>query len=164
MLKLFGSMCVLMAGALMQYRQVTEQRRQRRLLRELAAALEAMCSGIRVGRYTMPRLLQIAEKNCRGEGTVFFERVRREMEVHGLAEAWNISADLLVLNDEEKEAIKEAAECFASDEERVCGGILVAAGRLRAAAEHRQQQASDGNRRTAVLYMSAAALIVILLI
>lgn len=164
MLKLLGSVCVLTAGVLIQYRQVTERRRQRQLLQELAAALEAICSGIRVGRHTMPRLLQMAERNCRGGGAAFFGRVRLDSEACGLVEAWRTSADRLVLNNEEKETLKEVAEGFGGDEERICSSLLAAAERLRREAERRQEQAADAERRTAALYMSASALIIILLI
>jgi len=163
-LKVAGSVCVLSAGVLALCRQIAQQRQQRRLLRELAVALEAMCGGIRVGRMLLPRLLQAAGRNCQGEANAFFVLVQARSGELGIEGAWKSAAELLTLDAEEKEILKEAGNCLAGDEEQLCAGLLAAAERLRGKLEYQQRQAAEKEKRTAALCMSASALIIILLI
>ena len=134
------------------------------MLRELAAALESVGAGVRVGRVAMPRLLQAAAGNSRGEAAAFFTCVQAHSAGLGLAEAWKASAELLSLDAEETVILKEAGNCLAGDEEQLCAGLQTAANGLRQELERKRAAAADAEKRTAALYLSASALIVILLI
>ena len=156
--KLLGA-SALLASAL--WTVLTVQRRQRRqtaLLRELAAALDAMAAAIRWQRRPLPEAIAAMERYPLA-GPYFRQVGGLLREGKPLNEAWQRVFSCLSVGGEWMTALE-----LSGDEERLTDGLLYTARQLKACCRRR----SEGQRQSAKLWaagmLSAAGLLIILLI
>ena len=156
--KLLGA-SALLASAL--WTVLSVQRRQRRqtaLLRELAAALDAMAAAIRWQRRPLPEV--IAAMGRYPLAGPYFRRIAeyRKYEIP-LQQAWQQAFSELSVGGDLMTALE-----LSGDEEKLTKGILYASEQLKERCRQRQQQ----QRQTAKLWLAGAlssvGLLIILLI
>ena len=156
--KLLGA-SALLASAL--WTVLSVQRRQRRqtaLLRELAAALDAMAAAIRWQRRPLPEA--IAAMECYPLAGPYFRQVGGLLRAgKPLNEAWQRVFSRLSVGGAWMTALE-----LSGDEEKLTDGLLYTARQLKACCRRR----SEGQRQSAKLWaagmLSAAGLLIILLI
>lgn len=156
--KLLGA-SALLASAL--WTVLSVQRRQRRqtaLLRELAAALDAMAAAIRWQRRPLPEAIAAMERYPLAGP--YFRQVGGLLRAgKPLNEAWQRAFSRLSVGGEWMTALE-----LSGDEEKLTDGLLYTARQLKACCRRR----SEGQRQSAKLWaagmLSAAGLLIILLI
>lgn len=164
-MKLLGSICVLLGGALLVFRQINERHRRRETLGDLISALRQMAEELRVFRYPLPQLLERAEQGRNGEVSAFFSAVSDGLKAgEDLQLCWRKAAEYLDLPPRETKLLSAAAETMHGDEESACNGISLVTQELEKCAQKWDERLADDNKRTAALAFSGAALLVILLI
>ena len=162
MIKLVGSLCVLLAGGSVWWLQHQEQRRRRQILAELAAALDYMETSIRLNR--TPLFRQAARGRCH-EVSQLFERSVAALAAGRSPEiVWCQAVSCLPVSETDKRALSELVNALQGDEVSAYKGILLARKELQNSLSQLEKQRPDEEKRTAALCFSAAALLVILLI
>ena len=128
------------------------------LLRELAAALDAMAAAIRWQRRPLPDILAALERYPLA-GPYFHRITERMWEGQTLPQAWHSVFSRLSLGAEWMTALE-----LTGDEEKLTNGLLYTAGQLKQLCRQRGEE----QRQTAKLWLagvlSAAGLLIILLI
>lgn len=165
MIKLVGSLCVLLAGGSVWWLQHQEQRRRRQVLAELAAALDYMETSIRLNRTPLlPLFRQAARGRCH-EVSRLFDRGAAALAAGKSPETvWCQAVSSLPVSETDKRALSELVNALQGDETSACKGILLVREELQNSLSQLEKQRPDEEKRTAALCFSAAALLVILLI
>ena len=156
--KLLGAALLLAAAVWMVITALRRQRRQTALLRELAAALDAMAAAIRWQRRPLPEVIAAMERYPLAGP--YFRRIAECMKCEiPLQQAWQQAFSELSVGGDLMTALE-----LSGDEEKLTKGILYASEQLKERCRQRQQQ----QRQTAKLWLagvlSAAGLLIILLI
>lgn len=163
MVKLVGSVCILMGGGLAWWLQLQERRRRRDTLADLITVLRQMNEEIRMARTPMPELLRKLSSGC-GSETAELLRTTAAAVKQGveLEAAWRREIEQLPLAPRDREILHGLR--FNGDEEKLCKGISLAIYQLAQSAEELERRRSEEEKRTTALCFSSAALLVILLI
>lgn len=165
MTKLLGSLLVFAAGGMVWLYRLREGRRQRQLLAELAAALDAMETEIRLTRMPLPQLSEWLAGHSGGEVSALFRKTARGLKSGETPHAvWEQALMELPLTAEDRQTLLELSNALQGDETSACKGILLASKALRHRLEKREAQRPEEDKRATALCFSAAALVVILLI
>ena len=156
--KLLGASALLASALWTVLSVLSRQRRQTALLRELAAALDAMAAAIRWQRRPLPDILAALERYPLA-GPYFHRITERMWEGQTLPQAWHSVFSGLSLGAEWMTALE-----LTGDEEKLTNGLLYTAGQLKQLCRQRGEE----QRQTAKLWLagvlSAAGLLIILLI
>lgn len=156
--KLLGASALLASALWTVLSVLSRQRRQTALLRELAAALDAMAAAIRWQRRPLPDILAALERYPLA-GPYFHRITERMWEGQTLPQAWHSVFSRLSLGAEWMTALE-----LTGDEEKLTNGLLYTAGQLKQFCRQRGEE----QRQTAKLWLagvlSAAGLLIILLI
>ena len=156
--KLLGATLVLAAALWFVLARLRARRRQTALLRELAAALDALAAAIRWQRRPLPDILAALERYPLA-GPYFHRITERMWEGQTLPQAWHSVFSGLSLGAEWMTALE-----LTGDEEKLTNGLLYTAGQLKQFCRQRGEE----QRQTAKLWLagvlSAAGLLIILLI
>lgn len=162
-MKLLGAVLILTGSTLAATHRLSEERRERQALRELAAALELLAHGIRTSLLPLPRLLE-----RRGGGDIadgFFARVLSARgEGASLGELWRAAAQTLPLRAQERETLARAADVFGETEEGVTAVLLECARSLREAETVRRGEAAASQRLTLTLTLGGGVLLTVMLL
>ena len=156
--KLLGAALLLAAAVWVVVTALRRQRRQTALLRELAAALDAMAAAIRWQRRPLPETIAAMERYLLAG--VYFHRVVESLK-RGipLQMAWCQAFSGLTIDS----GVMTSLE-LSGDEEKLTKGLLYAAGQLKECCRQRRQR----QRQTAKLWLAGAlssvGLLIILLI
>ena len=165
MLKLLGSICILIGSVLTQGTRLAERRRQWDTLSDMLSALRQMGEEIRLARAPMPLLLEDLAKPLCPDAAAFFNQTSEALRRgENLAESWQRELSCLPLPPEDIRALEPLGAAFGGDEEQACKAISRAVYELAKHAEERAAERKGEDRRAAALCFSAAALLVILLI
>ena len=163
MIKLFGSVCIFAAGALVWWNQYDMRCRRRKMRWDLIRSLVRMKEEIRMARTPMPLLLEAVAVDCHREvAGVFLKAAKAARQGENLAVVWRQGIQTLPLIDREQELL--GGIMFHGDEESVCKGISLTISCLKRNDEEECRIGRDATRRTTALCFSAAAMLVILLI
>ncbi len=165
MLKLVGSVCILVGGAMAHGARLAERRRQWDTLSDLLSALRQMGEEIRQARTPMPLLLEYLAKNRCPAAAAFLNQTAEALRRgEGLEETWRLESSRLPLPPEDIRALEPLGAALCGDEEQACKAISLATYELAKHAERRAAERKAEDRRAAALCFSAAALLVILLL
>lgn len=156
--KLLGASALLVSALWTVLSVQRRQRRQTALLRELAAALDAMAAAIRWQRRPLPEAIAAMERYPLAGP--YFRQVGGLLRAgKPLNEAWQRTFSRLSVGGEWMTALE-----LSGDEERLTDGLLYTARQLKECCRRR----SEGQRQSAKLWaagmLSAAGLLIILLI
>ncbi len=156
--KLLGASALLASALWTVLSVLSRQRRQTALLRELAAALDAMAAAIRWQRRPLPEAIAAMERYPLAGP--YFRQVGGLLRAgKPLNEAWQRVFSRLGVGREWMTALE-----LCGDEEKLTDGLLYTARQLKACCRRR----SEGQRQSAKLWaagmLSAAGLLIILLI
>lgn len=156
--KLLGASALLASALWTVLSVLSRQRRQTALLRELAAALDAMAAAIRWQRRPLPEAIAAMERYPLAGP--YFRQVGGLLRAgKPLNEAWQRVFSRLSVGGEWMTALE-----LSGDEEKLTDGLLYTARQLKACCRRR----SEGQRQSAKLWaagmLSAAGLLIILLI
>ena len=156
--KLLGASALLASALWTVLSVLSRQRRQTALLRELAAALDAMAAAIRWQRRPLPEAIAAMERYPLAGP--YFRQVGGLLRAgQPLNEAWQRVFSRLSVGGEWMTALE-----LSGDEEKLTDGLLYTARQLKACCRRR----SEGQRQSAKLWaagmLSAAGLLIILLI
>lgn len=156
--KLLGAALVLAAALWFVLARLRARRRQTALLRELAAALDAMAAAIRWQRRPLPEAIAAMERYPLAGP--YFRQVGGLLRAgKPLNEAWQRVFSRLSVGGAWMTALE-----LSGDEEKLTDGLLYTARQLKACCRRR----SEGQRQSAKLWaagmLSAAGLLIILLI
>lgn len=165
MLKLLGSVCILLAGAAVRRLQVRSIRRELAALEGVTAGLRELGDRIRLSRMPLPRLLGRVGENRERDARTFFQTAE-ETILGGQppSEAWRRAAELLPVGARPQAALRELGERMDGDEDSVCKAISLATSQLEAALLERRARQADQEKRSTAICFSGAALLIILLI
>lgn len=163
MLKILGSVCILIAGGVVRSGCLRACRREMNLLRDLIAALEEIRNEIRLNRTPMPRILNRIEKRSSGDSAAFFRAVSSST-AESLSLAWETEATALPLREEDVRAVVGMGKKLSGDEETICNGISLVCSQLQRTLSERQAKMEEVDKRNTALCFSASALLIILLI
>ena len=165
MIKLVGSLCVLLAGGSVWWLQHQEQRRRRQVLAELAATLDYMETSIRLNRTPLlPLFRQAAQGRCREVSQLFDRGAAALADGRSPETVWRQAVSCLPVSETDKRALSELVNALQGDEASACKGILLARKELQNSLSQLEKQRPEEEKRAAALCFSAAALLVILLI
>lgn len=129
MLRWLGAVLILWGGLLTRRALLEEERRARRLRRELADALENMEAEIRLLLTPLPSLLR---REWGGEAKDFFGAVSGGLRRgESFPSAWRAAAAQLPLPEPERAAVAALAERLGGGEENACAALRLCAGALR---------------------------------
>lgn len=156
--KLLGASALLASALWTVLSVLSRQRRQTALLRELAAALDAMAAAIRWQRRPLPEAIAALERYPLAGP--YFRQVGGLLRAgKPLNEAWQRVFSRLSVGGAWMTALE-----LSGDEEKLTDGLLYTARQLKACCRRR----SEGQRQSAKLWaagmLSAAGLLIILLI
>jgi len=156
--KLLGASALLASALWTVLSVLSRQRRQTALLRELAAALDAMAAAIRWQRRPLPEAIAAMERYPLAGP--YFRQVGGLLRAgKPLNEAWQRVFSRLSVGGAWMTALE-----LSGDEEKLTDGLLYTARQLKACCRRR----SEGQRQSAKLWaagmLSAAGLLIILLI
>lgn len=156
--KLLGASALLSSALWTVLSVLSRQRRQTALLRELAAALDAMAAAIRWQRRPLPEAIAAMERYPLAGP--YFRQVGGLLRAgKPLNEAWQRVFSRLSVGGAWMTALE-----LSGDEEKLTDGLLYTARQLKACCRRR----SEGQRQSAKLWaagmLSAAGLLIILLI
>ena len=156
--KLLGASALLASALWTVLSVLSRQRRQTALLRELAAALDAMAAAIRWQRRPLPEAIAAMERYPLAGP--YFRQVGGLLRAgKPLNEAWQRVFSRLSVGGAWMTALE-----LSGDEEKLTDGLLYTARKLKACCRRR----SEGQRQSAKLWaagmLSAAGLLIILLI
>lgn len=156
--KLLGASALLASALWTVLSVLSRQRRQTALLRELAAALDAMAAAIRWQRRPLPEAIAAMERYPLAGP--YFRQVGGLLRAgKPLNEAWQRAFSRLSVGGAWMTALE-----LSGDEEKLTDGLLYTARQLKACCRRR----SEGQRQSAKLWaagmLSAAGLLIILLI
>ncbi len=156
--KLLGASALLASALWTVLSVLSRQRRQTALLRELAAALDAMAAAIRWQRRPLPEAIAAMERYPLAGP--YFRQVGGLLRAgKPLNEAWQRVFSRLSVGGAWMTALE-----LSGDEEKLTDGLLYTARQLKACCQRR----SEGQRQSAKLWaagmLSAAGLLIILLI
>lgn len=156
--KLLGAAALLASALWTVLSVLSRQRRQTALLRELAAALDAMAAAIRWQRRPLPEAIAAMERYPLAGP--YFRQVGGLLRAgKTLNEAWQRVFSRLSVGREWMTALE-----LSGDEEKLTDGLLYTARQLKACCRRQ----SEGQRQSAKLWaagmLSAAGLLIILLI
>lgn len=156
--KLLGASALLASALWTVLSVLSRQRRQTALLRELAAALDAMAAAIRWQRRPLPEAIAAMERYPLAGP--YFRQVSGLLRAgKPLNEAWQRVFSRLSVGGAWMTALE-----LSGDEEKLTDGLLYTARQLKACCRRR----SEGQRQSAKLWaagmLSAAGLLIILLI
>lgn len=156
--KLLGASALLASALWTVLSVLSRQRRQTALLRELAAALDAMAAAIRWQRRPLPETIAAMERYPLAGP--YFRQVGGLLRAgKPLNEAWQRVFSRLSVGGAWMTALE-----LSGDEEKLTDGLLYTARQLKACCRRR----SEGQRQSAKLWaagmLSAAGLLIILLI
>lgn len=156
--KLLGASALLASALWTVLSVLSRQRRQTALLRELAAALDAMAAAIRWQRHPLPEAIAAMERYPLAGP--YFRQVGGLLRAgKPLNEAWQRVFSRLSVGGAWMTALE-----LSGDEEKLTDGLLYTARQLKACCRRR----SEGQRQSAKLWaagmLSAAGLLIILLI
>lgn len=156
--KLLGASALLASALWTVLSVLSRQRRQTALLRELAAALDAMAAAIRWQRRPLPEAIATMERYPLAGP--YFRQVGGLLRAgKPLNEAWQRVFSRLSVGGAWMTALE-----LSGDEEKLTDGLLYTARQLKACCRRR----SEGQRQSAKLWaagmLSAAGLLIILLI
>lgn len=156
--KLLGASALLASALWTVLSVLSRQRRQTALLRELAAALDAMTAAIRWQRRPLPEAIAAMERYPLA-GPYFHQVGGLLRAGKPLNEAWQRVFSRLSVGGAWMTALE-----LSGDEEKLTDGLLYTARQLKACCRRR----SEGQRQSAKLWaagmLSAAGLLIILLI
>ena len=156
--KLLGASALLASALWTVLSVLSRQRRQTALLRELAAALDAMAAAIRWQRRPLPEAIAAMERYPLA-GPYFRQGGGLLRAGKPLNEAWQRVFSRLSVGGAWMTALE-----LSGDEEKLTDGLLYTARQLKACCRRR----SEGQRQSAKLWaagmLSAAGLLIILLI
>lgn len=156
--KLLGASALLASALWTVLSVLSRQRRQTALLRELAAALDAMAAAIRWQRRPLPEAIAAMERYPLA-GPYFCQVGGLLRAGKPLNEAWQRVFSRLSVGGAWMTALE-----LSGDEEKLTDGLLYTARQLKACCRRR----SEGQRQSAKLWaagmLSAAGLLIILLI
>lgn len=165
MLKLLGSLCILVAGGIVRTFRVQAFRREVSVLCGMLSALEEMSDEIRLNRTPLPRLLRQVGRGRGADVAQFFQTAAAAASGgESLAETWQTTALALPLAKSEQTAIAELGKKLCGDEKEACKGILLACNQMRKTIDEKRRQQPDVEKRSTALCFSGAALLIILLI
>ncbi len=161
MLRWLGAGLILCGGLAARRTLLEGERRAQRTRRELAAALEAMRSEIRLLLTPIPTLLL---RTYGGEADAFFasvsERLRRG---EPLGEAWRRPAEELPLPDAERQAVSALGARLDDSEEGACAALALCASALRRSYEASEAQKRERERLTSAICISISLFFAIIL-
>lgn len=165
MLKLLGSLCVLLGGVLARRNHLAERRRRLDTLSDFLTALRRMGETVRMARTPLPSLLTSLAEGCGPDAAAFFtEAAKAARQGEGLPETWRRLAEGLPLSEGDRGVLAELGGDLQGDEEQVCKAIALAVLRLSESAGEAERRRPEEEKRATALWLSAAALLVILLI
>lgn len=163
MVKLAGSLLVLLGGGMAWGLQRRERKRQRDTLAELLWALRQMGESIRMARTPLPRLLASLAPRCGPEvSALLLAAAEAAGRGEDLAEVWRRMTETLPLSPRDLETLQNLD--FRGDEAHLSQELAIAAHRLEDSVEEWERRRPEEDKRAAALCFSAAALLVILLI
>ena len=156
--KLLGAALVLAAALWAVLAHLRVRRRQTVLLRELAAALDAMAAAIRWQRRPLPDILTALERYPLAGS--YFQKIAERVKVgQPLQQAWHSVFSMLPIGAEWMTALE-----LTGDEEKLTNGLLYTAGQLKQLCRQRGEEQRQTAKLWLVCVLSAAGLLIILLI
>lgn len=162
-MKLLGAVLILSGSTLVCLHRLADARRERQVLRELAAALELLAHGVRTSLLPLPRLME-----RRGQGEFaddFFARVLALRESGAPLDCcWRETAQTLPLRPQERCTLLHAADAFGQSEEGVVSVLFECARELRAALTVHRSEAVQSKRLTLTLCFGGGVLLVVMLL
>ena len=165
MLKVIGSLCVLLGGLLCRQTVLSERRRCRRALDGLLLSLRQISEEIRLSRTPLPDLFAACTRTDQPDLRAFFQVIVSQLRSGvSVAETWKDALLLLPLTQPCRAILDELGQCLHGDEESVTKALVLAVQRLNREREILEQNRTQADQRLTALTLSAAALLVILFI
>lgn len=164
MLKLTGSICVLLGGFLLRWMELQARRRSRETLDRMLLLLRQMGEEVRITRTPLPSLFESCGRTDQVDIRSFFAMVVQKLyEGQPLSDAWRTSVPTLPLSASCHMILDELGQSLHGDEEAVTKALALAIYRLSQEREMAEQHRTQEEQRITALTLSASALLVILL-
>lgn len=165
MLKLTGTICVLLGGFLLRWMELQTRKQTRATLDGLLLVLRQIGEEIRISRTPLPRLFEHCSQVNHPELCSFFGAIVRKLQGgQSLSDAWGTSVQDLPLSKDCHMILDELGQSLHGDEEAVTKALALAVYRLSQERDTAEQHRKQDEQRITALTLSASALLIILLI
>ena len=165
MLKLSGSVCILMGGAILCRAKLQERREYLQLLRNLISALRQFGDAVRISHTPLPDVLEKLRRNGDPSVCRFFETIRTGIQAEdSLPQAWQRAVSQIHLSLRSSSALEEIGQRFAGDDMAVLETLRLAAEALHQELDTLERTCAEDRKRITAFSLSTAILLIVLLL
>ena len=165
MLKLIGSICILLGGFLLRWMELQGRERKRQALDGMLLMLRQIGEEVRISRTPLPKLFASCGQIEQLDLHHFFKTVVQNLHAgQTLSRAWRTAVPMLPLSESCHLILDELGQSLHGDEEAVTKALALAVYRLSQERDALEKHRVQDEQRITALTLSASALLVILLI